>query len=65
MDWELYERQRATLVFVCVAFVCFLLLAFQRSAAVQHIKSLRFPPNVYLRIGCPLPRSPVRLPKNP
>jgi rod shape-determining protein MreC len=38
MDWELYERQRATLVFIGVAIICFLLLAFQRSSAVQHIK---------------------------
>jgi cell shape-determining protein MreC len=39
MDWELYERQRATLMFIGVAFLCFLLLAFQRSAAVQHVKA--------------------------
>jgi cell shape-determining protein MreC len=39
MDWELYERQRATLMFIGVAFLSFFLLAFQRSSAVQHIKS--------------------------
>ncbi len=39
MDWELYERQRATLMFIGVAFVSFLLLAFQRSSGVQHIKA--------------------------
>jgi hypothetical protein len=47
MDWELYERQRATLVFIGVAFLCFLLLAFQRSAAVQHVKAFF--------VGCTLP----------
>ena len=39
MDWELYERQRATLVFIGVAVISFFLLAFQRSSAVQHIKA--------------------------
>jgi rod shape-determining protein MreC len=39
MDWELYQRQRATLVFITVAFLSFLLLAFQRSSAVQNIKA--------------------------
>jgi rod shape-determining protein MreC len=39
MDWELYERQRATLVFVGVVFLSFLLLAFQRTSAVQHVKA--------------------------
>jgi rod shape-determining protein MreC len=39
MDWELYERQRATLVFISVAVFCFSLLAFQRSVAVQHVKA--------------------------
>jgi len=47
MDWELYEQQRATLVFIGVAFVCFLLLAFQRSSAVQHIKAFF--------VGCTFP----------
>src|SRR5882672_4356793 len=47
MDWELYERQRATLVFISVAFLCFLLLAFQRSSAVQHIKAFF--------VGCTFP----------
>src|SRR5262245_6080496 len=40
MDWELYERQRANLVFIGVAFLSFLLLAFQRSSGVQHRKAL-------------------------
>jgi hypothetical protein len=39
MDWELYERQRATLVFIGVAITSLLLLAFQRSAPVQHLKA--------------------------
>ncbi|OGR89410.1 MAG: rod shape-determining protein MreC [Elusimicrobia bacterium RIFCSPLOWO2_01_FULL_59_12] len=39
MHWELYERQRATLVLIGVVFLSVLLLAFQRSAVVQHIKS--------------------------
>jgi rod shape-determining protein MreC len=47
MDWELYERQRATLLFICVAFLCFLLLAFQRSSAVQHVKAFF--------VGCTFP----------
>jgi len=40
MDWELYERYRATLVLIGVALLCFLLLAFQRTAAVQHLRSM-------------------------
>jgi hypothetical protein len=47
MDWELYERQRATLFFIGVAFLCFLLLAFQRSSAVQHVKAFF--------VGCTFP----------
>jgi hypothetical protein len=39
MDWELYERQRATLVFISVAFLSFIFLAFQRSSGVQHLKA--------------------------
>src|SRR5262249_19052354 len=40
MDWELYEQHRATLVFIGVAFLSFLLLAFQRSSPVQHVKAI-------------------------
>jgi len=47
MDWELYEQHRATLVLVSVVFVSFLLLAFQRSSPVQHVKSFF--------VGCTFP----------
>jgi cell shape-determining protein MreC len=40
MDWELYERYRATFVLVGVVFLSFLLLAFQRSTPVQYFKSV-------------------------
>lgn len=40
MDWELYERYRATMVLVAVVFVSFLLLVFQRSSSVRHIRSV-------------------------
>jgi rod shape-determining protein MreC len=40
MDWELYERYRATLVLVAVAFISFLLLIFQHTSSVHHIRSL-------------------------
>jgi len=39
MDWELYERYRATVLFVGVAFVSLLLLAFQRSSPVRHLRT--------------------------
>jgi len=39
MDWELYERYRATLVLIGVGFVSFLLLTFQRSSSVRHVKA--------------------------
>lgn len=39
MDWELYERYRATLVLVAVVFVSFLLLVFQRSSSVRYIRT--------------------------
>ena len=38
MDWELYERYRATML-LAVAFVSFLLLIFQRTSSVRHIRS--------------------------
>lgn len=39
MDWELYERYRATLVLIGTVFVSFLLLAFQQSSPVRHLKA--------------------------
>jgi hypothetical protein len=38
MDWELYERYRATLILMGVAFVSFLLLAFQRTSVVRALR---------------------------
>jgi rod shape-determining protein MreC len=40
MDWELYERYRATLVLIGVALVSFLLLAFQNSSFVRQVRNL-------------------------
>ncbi len=58
MNWELYERQRATLVYVGVVFISILLLAFQRTIAVQSIKaffvSCTFPTQrLFARWGAP------------
>lgn len=39
MNWELYEKQRATLVYVSVALLSILLLAFQRTTVVQSLKA--------------------------
>jgi len=39
MDWELYERYRATVVLMAVVFVSFLLLILQRSSSVRHLRS--------------------------
>ena len=47
MDWELYEQHRATLVFIGVAFLSFLLLALQRSSPVIHVKAFF--------VGCTFP----------
>jgi rod shape-determining protein MreC len=40
MDWELYERQRATLLLVGVVFVCGLLLGFQKTLLVKHLRAV-------------------------
>src|SRR6185312_4264789 len=39
MDWESYERYRATFLLIGVAFISFLLLAFQRTSAVKHLRA--------------------------
>jgi cell shape-determining protein MreC len=39
MDWELYERYRATVMLIAVAALSILLLAFQRSAFVRHVRT--------------------------
>ncbi len=39
MDWELYDRQRATWVFVGVALFSFLLLLFRHTSTVTHLQS--------------------------
>jgi hypothetical protein len=39
MDWELYERQRATLILVSVVFFSLLLFVFQRSSSVRYLRS--------------------------
>ncbi|MFA5974991.1 MAG: rod shape-determining protein MreC [Elusimicrobiota bacterium] len=39
MDWELYQRYRATLLLLGVVFVSFLLLIFQRTSVVRHLRT--------------------------
>jgi rod shape-determining protein MreC len=39
MDLDLYERYRATLVLVGVAFLCFILLYFQNTSGVRHLRT--------------------------
>src|SRR5471030_1793971 len=39
MDWELYERYRSTVLLAGLLFVSSLLLAFQKTSAVQHLRS--------------------------
>jgi rod shape-determining protein MreC len=39
MDWELYERYRATLVLLVVAVLSFLLLAFRRTSTVRYLRT--------------------------
>ena len=39
MDWELYERYRATLLLAGLLLVSSLFLAFQKTASIQHLRS--------------------------
>lgn len=39
MDWELYQRYRATLMLAGIAFISCLLLVFQRASVVRHLRS--------------------------
>jgi rod shape-determining protein MreC len=52
MDWELYERYRSTLLLAGLLLVSSLLLAFQRTSSIQHLRSflVRFalPPQRFL-----------------
>jgi rod shape-determining protein MreC len=52
MDWELYERYRSTVLLAALLFVASLLLAFQKSSSVQHLRAflVRFalPPQHFL-----------------
>ena len=52
MDWELYERYRSTLLLAGLLFVSSLLLAFQKTSSVQHLRtflvSFTLPPQRFL-----------------
>jgi rod shape-determining protein MreC len=52
MDWELYERYRSTLLLAGLLLVASLLLAFQKTSSVQHLRAflVRFalPPQRFL-----------------
>jgi len=52
MDWELYERYRSTLLLAVLLFVSSLLLAFQKTSPVQHLRaflvSFTLPPQRFL-----------------
>jgi hypothetical protein len=73
MDWELYERYRATLLLMGVAFASFLLLFFQRTSFVRHLRTflvvttlpterflsdLKAPPNMETPAPAPLQATP-------
>lgn len=67
MDWELYERYRATLLLVGVAVVSILLLAFQKTAPVKSLRILlvrcTLPPQRFLSsLKPPVPSSPEKSP---
>src|SRR5258706_2581282 len=59
MDWELYERYRSTLLLAGLLLVSSLLLAFQKTSSVQHLRSflVRFalPPQQFLSQAKALP----------
>ena len=52
MDWELYERYRSTVLLAGLLFVSSLLLAFQKTSSVQHLRAflvrLALPPQRFL-----------------
>ncbi len=68
MDWEIYEQHRASLIFMGVACLSFLLLAFQQSSPVQHVKTLfvscTFPTQRYLSQLTTVP-APEKVPMAP
>ena len=39
MDWELYERYRATLLLAGLLLVSSLFLAFQKTTPIQHLRA--------------------------
>ena len=39
MDWELYERYRATLLLAGLLLVSSLFLAFQKTSSIQHLRA--------------------------
>jgi len=70
MDWELYERYRSTLLLAGLLLVSSLLLAFQKTTSVQHLRAflIRFalPPQHFLsQLKAPPPESPVTTSMSP
>ena len=62
MDWELYERYRSTVLLAGLLFVSSLLLAFQKTSSVGHLRAflvrLALPPQRFLAQLKPPPPSP-------
>ena len=67
MDWELYERYRSTLLLAGLLFVSSLLLAFQKTSSIQHLRaflvSFTLPPQRFLAQAKGAP-SAVSAPEN-